>query len=37
MSDFMEDAHLVHSALGHQKMKVGVKIDPLPERLDGRN
>ena len=33
--DLMEDTRRVHSALGHQKMQVGVKIDPIPERLDG--
>jgi len=31
----MEDARLVHSALGHQKMEVHVKINPVPEGLDG--
>jgi hypothetical protein len=33
----MEDARLVHSALSHQKMEVGVEIDPVPEGLDGGN
>jgi hypothetical protein len=31
----MEDTRLVHAALGHQKMEVHVKIDPVPEDLDG--
>jgi hypothetical protein len=33
----MEDTCRVHSTLGHQKMQVGVNIDPIPERLDGGN
>jgi hypothetical protein len=31
----IEDAFLVHAALGHQKMEVGVEINPVPEGLDG--
>jgi hypothetical protein len=30
----LEDARFVHTALGHQKMQVRVKIDPVPEGLD---
>jgi hypothetical protein len=33
--DLAEDAGLVHSALGHQEMQVGMKIYPGPECLDG--
>ena len=33
--DLLEDARLVHSALGHQKMEVHVEINPVPEGLDG--
>jgi len=33
--DFMEDARFVHATLGHQKMEVHVKIDPVPKGLDG--
>jgi len=33
----MEEARLVHPALGHQKMEVGVKIDPGSEGLNGGN
>jgi len=29
----MEDAHIVHAALGHQKMQVRVKVDPVPSPL----
>jgi len=32
--DLIEDPRLVQSALGHQKMEVGVKIDPIAECLD---
>ena len=32
--DLMEEARLVHSALGHQEMEVGVKIDPIAECLN---
>ncbi len=35
--DPMEEARLVHSALGHQEMETGVKIDPVPKGLDGGN
>jgi hypothetical protein len=31
----MEEARPVHSALGHQEMEVGVKIDPVAECLNG--
>jgi hypothetical protein len=31
----MEDARLVHSTLGHQEMEVRMKIDPVPECLNG--
>jgi len=31
----MENARLVHAALGHQKMEVHTKIDPVPKGLDG--
>ena len=31
----MEYALLVHPALGHQEMEVGVEIYPVPEGLDG--
>jgi hypothetical protein len=30
----MEDARLVHAALGHQVMEIGVEIDPVPKGLD---
>jgi len=30
----MEGAHRIHPALGHQKMQVRMKIDPVPEGLD---
>ena len=33
--DLMEDARLVQAALGHQKMEVHMKIDPVPKGLDG--
>jgi len=33
--DLMEDARLVHSALGHQVMEMGVEINPVPKGLDG--
>ena len=33
--DLMKDPRLIHSALGHQEMEVHVKIDPVPEGLDG--
>jgi hypothetical protein len=33
----MEEARLVHSALGHQEMEVGVGIDLGSERLNGRD
>jgi hypothetical protein len=36
--DPMEDACLIRSALGHEQMQMGMKIDAIPERLDdGRN
>ena len=35
--DLMEDARLVHAALGHQEMEVGVEVYPVPEGLDGRD
>jgi hypothetical protein len=35
--DLMEDTYLVHSALGHQEMEVGVEINPAAEGLDGSN
>jgi hypothetical protein len=35
--DLMEDARRVDAALGHQEMEVRVKIDPVPEGLDGGN
>ena len=35
--DLMEDSHPVGPALGHQVVEVGVKIDPVPEGLDGRD
>jgi len=35
--ELMEEAGLVHSALGHQEMEVGVKIHPVPKCLNGRN
>ena len=33
--DLMEDSRLVHAALGRQEMEVHVKVDPVPEGLDG--
>jgi hypothetical protein len=33
--DLMEDVRLVGPAFGHQEMEVRVKIDPVPEGLDG--
>jgi len=33
--DLMENARLVGPTLGHQKMEVHVKIDPVPKGLDG--
>ena len=33
----MEDTRLVRPSFSHQKMEVGVKIDPVPEGLDGRD
>ena len=35
--DLMEEARLVHSALGHQEMEMRVAIDPGSEGLDGGN
>jgi len=35
--DLKEDTRLVHSALGHQEVEVGTKIDPVPKWLDGRD
>jgi hypothetical protein len=35
--DLMEDARLIHAALGYQEMEVGVKIDPVAEGLDSGN
>jgi hypothetical protein len=32
--DLMEDARLIHPALGHQEMEMRVEIDAGPERLD---
>jgi len=32
--DLMEDAAVIHSALGHQEMEVRVKVDPIPKGLD---
>jgi len=33
----MEDARLVHTALGHQKMEMRVEIDPVSEGLNDGN
>jgi hypothetical protein len=33
----MEDARLMRPAFGQQKMEVEMKIDPVPEGLDGRD
>jgi hypothetical protein len=33
----MDEAGLIHSALGHQKMEVREKIDPVSECLNGRD
>jgi hypothetical protein len=31
--DLMEDAAVIHSALGHQEMEPRVKVDPIPKGL----
>ncbi len=33
----MEDARLIHPALGHQKMQMQMETDAVSERLDDRN
>jgi len=33
----MENARLIHSALGHQEMQMRVEIDAVSERLDDRH
>lgn len=33
----VEDPRPVHSPFGHQEMQVRVKVDPVPEGLDGDN
>ena len=35
--DFVEEARLIHSTLGHQELEVRVTIDPVYERLNGGN
>jgi hypothetical protein len=32
--DLIEDAAVIHSALGHQEMEARVKVDPIPKGLD---
>ncbi len=36
-ADLVEDAGLVHPALGDQEMKVRVEINPVAERLNSRD
>jgi len=36
-SDLVEGTRLIHSSLGHQEMKVGVKVNPVAKCLDGGN
>jgi hypothetical protein len=36
-SNLIEDARLIHSALGHQEVQVRMTIDPVPKCLDGRD